>query len=119
MRELCEILIVGFCLWLAWTALAPRPVFKVRFAKGALRVTRGKVTADFEQQIGEDARVILYCLGTVTGWLGLDQLLAVWASVRGIHPPGVLCLAPPTQLTISACRGLWPPWPRISSTAIT
>ena len=53
MRELCEILVVGFCLWLAWTALAPKPVFKIRFAKGALRVTRGKVTADFQQQIGE------------------------------------------------------------------
>ncbi len=53
MRELCEILVVGFCLWLAWYALAPKPVFKVRFAKGALRVTRGKVTANFEQQIGE------------------------------------------------------------------
>jgi Protein of unknown function (DUF3634) len=53
MRELCEILIVGFCVWLAWTALAPKPVFKIRFAKGALRVTRGKVTAEFQRQIGE------------------------------------------------------------------
>ena len=53
MRELSEIAVVGFCLWLAWVALAPKPVFKIRFAKGALRVTRGKVTPDFQLQVAE------------------------------------------------------------------
>jgi hypothetical protein len=53
MREVVEILIVGLVLWAAWTALSPRPVFKIRVARGSLRVTRGKVTGDLQKQAGE------------------------------------------------------------------
>jgi hypothetical protein len=53
MRELGEILIVALVVWAAWIALSPKPVFKIRVSRGSLRVTRGKVTADFQQQAAE------------------------------------------------------------------
>jgi hypothetical protein len=53
MRELAELLIVALVVWGAWIALSPKPVFKIRVADGAVRVTRGKVTADFQQQAAE------------------------------------------------------------------
>ena len=34
MCELCEILVVGFCLWLARDALAPKPVFGSALPRG-------------------------------------------------------------------------------------
>ena len=53
MRELVEILVLAVVVVGAWKALSPQPVFKIRVAKGSLRVTRGKVTADFQQQARE------------------------------------------------------------------
>ncbi|HXY36876.1 MAG TPA: DUF3634 family protein [Planctomycetaceae bacterium] len=53
MPDLLVILIVAFAVWAVWSALSPKPVFKIRFAKGSLRVTKGKVTADFQKQAGE------------------------------------------------------------------
>ncbi|HEV3443242.1 MAG TPA: hypothetical protein VG099_01310 [Gemmataceae bacterium] len=38
----------------------------------------------FENQIGEDARAVLYCVGTIEGWLGLDELRIAWANLRGL-----------------------------------
>src|SRR5205823_5145201 len=38
----------------------------------------------FENQINDDARAILYCQGTIEGWMGLDELRSAWASLRGI-----------------------------------
>ena len=53
MGDLAEILIVALVVWAAWIALSHKPVFKIRVARGSLRVTRGKVTADFQQQVRE------------------------------------------------------------------
>jgi hypothetical protein len=66
MREFGEILIVGLVVGAAWIALSPRPVFKIRVAKGVFRVTRGKVPADFQQQ----AREILDQWKISRGWIG-------------------------------------------------
>lgn len=44
----------------------------------------------FENQIGEDARAVLYCLGTIEGWLGLDELRNVWAGLRGLASTNAL-----------------------------
>jgi Protein of unknown function (DUF3634) len=53
MRELVEIAVLAVVVGGAWKAFSPRPVFKIRFARGSLRVTQGKVTADFQQQARE------------------------------------------------------------------
>ncbi|HET6325326.1 MAG TPA: DUF3634 family protein [Planctomycetaceae bacterium] len=53
MRELVELLILALAVGGAWMAFSPKPVFKIRVAKGSVRVTRGKVTADFQQQARE------------------------------------------------------------------
>jgi uncharacterized protein DUF3634 len=66
MRELIEILVVVVVVGGAWKALSPQPVFKIRVAKGALRVTRGKVTPDFQQQ----AREIFSQWKISRGWFG-------------------------------------------------
>ncbi|HEV3303130.1 MAG TPA: DUF3634 family protein [Planctomycetaceae bacterium] len=66
MRELSEILIVGCVVWAAWIALSPKPVFKIRVAKGSVRVTKGKVTADFQQQAAD----ILQQWKISRGWIG-------------------------------------------------
>lgn len=39
----------------------------------------------FDNQIGVDARAILFSLGSIEGWLGLDELRIVWARHRGIE----------------------------------
>ncbi len=39
----------------------------------------------FDNQIGVDARAILFSLGSIEGWLGLVELRAVWARLRGIE----------------------------------
>lgn len=39
----------------------------------------------FDNQIGADARAILLSLGSIEGWLGLDELRLVWARLRGIE----------------------------------
>lgn len=39
----------------------------------------------FDSQIGVDARAILLSLGSIEGWLGLDELRAMWARLRGIE----------------------------------
>ncbi len=39
----------------------------------------------FDNQIGVDARAILLSLGSIEGCLGLDELRAVWARLRGIQ----------------------------------
>jgi hypothetical protein len=62
MRELSEILIVGCVVWAAWVALSPKPVFKIRVAKGSVRVTKGKVTAE--------AAEILHQWKISRGWIG-------------------------------------------------
>ncbi len=66
MGELGEILIVAIVVGGAWIALAPKPVFKIRVAKGSLRVTRGTVTANFQQQAAE----ILDQWKISRGWFG-------------------------------------------------
>jgi hypothetical protein len=66
MRELVEILVVAVVVGGLWKALSPPPVFKIRVAKGSLRVTRGKVTADFQQQ----AREIFDQWRISRGWFG-------------------------------------------------
>jgi hypothetical protein len=38
----------------------------------------------FDNQIGEDARAVLYCIGTTEGWLGLEELRGLWAELRGL-----------------------------------
>jgi hypothetical protein len=53
MRELVELLILAAAVWGAWAVLSPKPIFKIRVARGGLRVTRGKVTADFQNQAAE------------------------------------------------------------------
>lgn len=42
----------------------------------------------FDNQISEDARAILLCLGSVEGWLGLDELRALWTRFRSIEMTG-------------------------------
>jgi hypothetical protein len=66
MRELGEILILALVVGGAWIALSPKLVFKIRVAQGSLRVTRGTVAADFQQQAGE----ILEQWGISRGWIG-------------------------------------------------
>lgn len=43
----------------------------------------------FEHQISVDARAILYCLGTIEGWFGLDELRSVWERLT-FNKPEVL-----------------------------
>lgn len=38
----------------------------------------------FENQINDAARAVLYCLGTVDAWLGLEELMALWANVSNL-----------------------------------
>jgi len=65
MRELLELLIVALVVWAAWAVLSPKPIFKIRVAKGDLRVTRGKVTADFQNQVAE----IVHQWKLTRGWI--------------------------------------------------
>jgi hypothetical protein len=53
MWQLFEILVVAVAVGGTWFALSPKPVFKIRVARGSLRVTRGIVRADLQQQAGE------------------------------------------------------------------
>jgi Protein of unknown function (DUF3634) len=56
MAQVVEIVIMGLVVWGVWVALSPKPVFKIRFAHGSVRVTQGKVTGDFLNQAGEIVR---------------------------------------------------------------
>ncbi|QQS09719.1 MAG: restriction endonuclease [Phycisphaerales bacterium] len=38
----------------------------------------------FDNQINDDARAILFTLGTIEGWMGLDELRNAWARIRRI-----------------------------------
>jgi hypothetical protein len=42
----------------------------------------------FDNQIGMDARAVLFVLGSIEGWLGLDELRTAWARLRGIDSAG-------------------------------
>lgn len=53
MVQLGEFLILALVAGAAWAALSPKPVFKIRVAKGSLRVTCGQVTAELQQQAAE------------------------------------------------------------------
>ena len=66
MRELFDILFLAIVAGAAWLALSPKPVFKIRISKGRLRVTRGKVTHDLQQQ----AREIFQQWKVSRGWVG-------------------------------------------------
>lgn len=39
----------------------------------------------FDHQLDQGARAVLLSLGSIEGWLGLDELRAVWARLRGIE----------------------------------
>jgi hypothetical protein len=36
----------------------------------------------FESQLGDNSRAILFCLGTVEGWVGLEELQVAWMRLR-------------------------------------
>ncbi|MCC6149783.1 MAG: ATP-binding protein [Planctomycetes bacterium] len=46
----------------------------------------------FENQISEDARRVLYCLGTVEGMFGIDELRTAWAYAGNIGASGTLSI---------------------------
>ena len=56
MVELGQILLLAAVVIAAWLILSPKPVFKMRVAQGSLKVTRGKVTYDRQQQAAEILR---------------------------------------------------------------
>jgi hypothetical protein len=94
MRELAELLIVVLVAWGAWIALLPKPIFKIRVARGSLRVTRGKVTADFQQQAAE----IFDQWKISRGWFGAVQ--------RGRRPTLVFSHSVPAGCR-QQLRNLW------------
>jgi hypothetical protein len=66
MVELGQILLLAAVVVAAWLVLSPKPVFKMRVAKGSLKVTRGKVTSDRQEQAAE----ILRRWQIRRGWIG-------------------------------------------------
>ncbi len=66
MVELGQILVVAAVVAAAWVVLSPKPVFKLRVARGSVKVTRGKVTADLQQQAAE----IVQQWQLRRGWIG-------------------------------------------------
>jgi hypothetical protein len=66
MSWIAQLLVVAVVAGGAWVALAPKLVFRIRVVKGTLRITQGKLTPDFQQQVRE----VLQQWSISRGWIG-------------------------------------------------
>jgi hypothetical protein len=66
MELIFKVVVVGLVIGALWWAFQPRYTFVVRIEKGVPRLTKGKVTATFLQEVGQACAEG----GIVTGWVG-------------------------------------------------
>jgi hypothetical protein len=66
MSWIAQLLVLALVVGGVWVALSPKFVFRIQVVKGTVRVTKGKLTPDFQQQVGE----ILDQWRISRGWIG-------------------------------------------------
>lgn len=85
MELIPKLVVIALVIGALWVALQPRYVFLVRLKDGVPRVSKGKVTPAFLQQLGQACAE----LGVSRGWVGGVQRgrRVALAFSRSIPPP--------------------------------
>jgi hypothetical protein len=81
-----ELALAALVAWGLWTACRPRSSFVVRITNGVPRVTQGKVTPGFLQEIGEVCGRHEVIRGELRGVPAAGRRIALWFS-RDVPEP--------------------------------